>query len=115
MAKRKRETANDKRLRLHEELVQNRIPKHPRWKDISWVVGYVDSHGAVHAEIVFLGEDRAYHTAMFPNNPRYKTWRWNRSQGMVLSLLCETEPNDEDVAAIHNWLYKNGILNDWEL
>lgn len=74
----------------------------------------IDSHGAVHATIVFRGDD-ATHNGLFPNAPKYKTWRWSKGNGVDQSMLCNTAPDAEDYAAIHNWLYRNGCLNKWEL
>lgn len=107
--------ANQKRLKRVEERIKTRIPKHRRWDEISWVVGYVDSHGAVHGEIVFLFQDTPTHGELFPNMSKYKTWRWSKSEGLQLSILCSTRPSNDDMDSIYNWLYKNGVLHDWEL
>jgi hypothetical protein len=91
-----------------------RFRRHPRWREILWVVGYVDAHGAVHAHIVFQGDkDRPDHAGM--GVPKYKTWRWNRQGGLEKSSLCAVNPDDDDVNAIMAWLRKHGCLNDWEL
>ena len=106
----------EERLRLCDDLEKHRIPKHKRWDEIHWVVGYVDAYDAVHGKIVFAGDPENTHKELFPNVNRHKLWRWSKSEGLMgkcpLSLV---EPSGDDWEAIRNWLYKNGILHDWEL
>jgi hypothetical protein len=108
--------ANKKRLADLDRRIKNRKPKHPRWGEILWVVGYVDSNGAVHAKIIFKDDDaHPFHDSVFPSALKYKTWRWTTGAGMEKSTLCAVNPDAEDEQAILNWLYKNGCLNDWEM
>ena len=93
-----------------------KFARNKRWNEIVWVVGYVDSNGAVHAKIIFEGPDRyTSHSNLFPNSLRYKTWRWNKSEGLVNSSLAQEKADTTDYYAIHDWLFKNGCLNNWEL
>jgi len=78
--------------------------RHPRFDEIFWVIGYVDSHSKVHAKIIFKEDDKSQdHGSIFPNALKYKTWRWTKSNGI------------DDYNAIHNWLYNHGCLSSWEI
>jgi hypothetical protein len=109
-------TDNERRLAEHDEKVRNRPPKHPRWNELNWAVGYIDHHGAVHGTLLFQDDPNrtAMHAGLFPNLPRYKLWRWNRSRGFI-TTQTPVDLDDEEWAAVEKWLLKNGCLNDWEL
>lgn len=88
--------------------------RHKDWDKIGWVIGYVDAYGAVHAQILFLGDGRT-HGDIFPEAARYKLWRWSRLNGIESSIMTKEKATADDYHAIYDWLYKNGCLNNWEL
>lgn len=93
-----------------------KFKRHEQWNDLIGALGYVDSYGAVHGMIWTTEEwDIPSHSGAFPNNPKYKTWRWDKSRGIECSMLCSISPDEDDFISIKEWLFKRGCLSDWEL
>ena len=100
--------------RVPTELLRAVPARHPRFDEIKCVTGYVDNYGAIHAVIIFDGQD-TQHEAAFEGLPRHKRWRWWKSEGLDKSALNQVEPDTEDWSKIRDWLFKNGCFNYWEL
>lgn len=94
--------------------------RHENFHNIIWALGYIDSNGAVHGEVVtreMTKNDSAtsYHCHWFPNANRFKLWRWDSHSGLSKSPLSMIDMDGEDYDLVINWLYKQGCLNDWEI
>lgn len=103
-----------KNHRVPTESLRIAPPRHARFENIKCVTGYVDNYGAVHAVIIFDGQD-TQHEAVFRDITRHKRWRWWKCQGLDKSALNQVEPDSEDWIKINDWLFKNGCFNYWEL
>jgi hypothetical protein len=68
--------------------------------DPVWVVGCIDSYGAIHARHAAAVEN----TLHGPNESKGTRWRWNiQEQKFVLTALLESE-----LATVVDWLERKG-------
>jgi len=105
-----------KELAEQQKRVENRVPKHARWyDDLFGAVGYVDARGAVHGTVLFNDSPEKMHGGLYPNYAKYKPWRWTKLNGLEGSPLAAVDMDDEDWQRVKDWLYKRGLLNDWEI
>lgn len=68
-------------------------------KTPAWIVGVIDSYGAVHCKKVFYGDNRTMHDSLFPD-VFHKRWRLLVSQWDLSISPCSDALSDEDYEAV---------------
>lgn len=116
----KKRRERNKRLRDQDKRIKTFV-RHSRWDEVICALGYVDSYGACHGKIIYETDKYPYetecqhHETHWPNCHRFWVWRWHRGEGMSKSILCNVQESTEEYEAVRNWLFKHGLLNNWEI
>ena len=80
-----------------------------------WVIGYIDSYGAIDARMVTLDDTSTSHTLDLSRGHR---WRWNIPDQNYMAPRGRSELTDEECFLVEDWLEKNGYKVprywDWE-
>lgn len=70
-------------------------------KSIKWIIGYVDSHGAVHYHIVHHGDTIDSHVQVWPSKvSAHGKWRWDPKYPGKINTYGE-DISDDDFFAIY--------------
>lgn len=73
-------------------------------KIIKWIVGYVDSYGAIHHKVVYVNDTMDSHNQIW-TGPKHTKWRWMPNKPYHLNTYGEELcPEDED--AVWNLIEK---------
>jgi len=69
-------------------------------KSIKWILGYVDSHGAVHSHVVLHGDTLDSHLQVWPARiAAHGKWRWDPKSPYKVNTYGE-DLSDDDLYAI---------------
>ena len=69
-------------------------------KSIRWIIGYVDSHGAVHSHVVYHGDTIDSHLQRWPGKvSAHGKWRWDPNRPGTINTYGE-DISDEELFAI---------------
>jgi hypothetical protein len=81
--------------------------------EIIWILGIVDSYGAVHSETIMMRDSVSAptHGDLWPNS--LKRWRWSGTEGLAWpGTRVPDDFDDEEREAIKNHLIRLGLTED---
>ena len=82
-------------------------------ENIIWIVGIVDSYGAVHSRVISMEDSVSAptHGDLWPGS--LKRWRWSGTEGLAWPVTrVPDEFDDEERESIKNHLIRLGLTED---
>jgi len=74
-----------------------------------YIVGIIDSYGAVHSKVSNLDEQYT-HSNLFPSNI-FKRWSWHRHTDLTVSVLSSKFDDEEIDKVVRHLKRKYGIID----